>query len=118
MSDTDLMYRMLRQAGPRGCHTLDLRREGVSGNPSQRAADIEAKYGVTVDREWENRGRRRGKRFRLSSGVESDTGQRKARKSQGTLDSGVAASSPPPASEAPPELIHTPSAYDPYGEWA
>lgn len=65
MSDTDRMYRLLRERGARGVHTHELRTMGYSGNPSQRAADIEAKYGVTVERERERRNDRNGSRYRL-----------------------------------------------------
>lgn len=65
MSDTERMYKLLKERGPRGAHTHELRSMGYSGNPSQRVADIEAKYGVTVQRERESRNGRQGSRYRL-----------------------------------------------------
>lgn len=65
MSDTDRLYRLLKREGSRGVHTHDLRREGISGNPSQRATDVEQKYGVKVARPREFRGGRNGSRFKL-----------------------------------------------------
>lgn len=67
MTDTDRLYRVLREAGPRGQHTFDLRRMGF-GNPSQRANEIEDKYGVKVDRPTERRNGRNGARFTLNVG--------------------------------------------------
>jgi hypothetical protein len=78
VSGTDAIYRLLQREGSRGVHTLDLRREGFSGNPSQRATDIEKKYGVRVDRQIEYRGKKRGSRFRLVGvGVGQGQGSRK-----------------------------------------
>lgn len=71
MSDTERMYKLLKERGPRGAHTHELRSMGYSGNPSQRVADIEAKYGVTVQRERETRNGRQGSRYRLQEGRRS-----------------------------------------------
>lgn len=74
MSDTDRMYRLLCER-PNGVHTHDLRKMGYSGNPSQRATDIERKYGVPVQRERERRNGRNGSRFKLAGvGAGSDSG--------------------------------------------
>lgn len=89
MSDTDRMYRLLCER-PGGVHTHDLRKMGYSGNPSQRATDIERKYGVTVQRERERRNGRNGSRFKIAGvGAGSALGSRSRRSSQGaSVDSG------------------------------
>jgi hypothetical protein len=65
VSDADAIYRLLKREGSRGVHTLDLRRQGYSGNPSQRKADIEEKYGVQIESVREPRDGRNGSRYRL-----------------------------------------------------
>lgn len=64
VSDAERMLRLLRTAGSLGVHSHDLRRRGITGNPSQRAADLEAK-GHSIERVRENRGRRPGTRYTL-----------------------------------------------------
>lgn len=66
MTDCDRMLDELAKAGPAGVHSHDLRRMGISGNPSQRAADLEAK-GHKLRRVRENRGKRPGVRYFLVS---------------------------------------------------
>lgn len=71
-SDTAFLLDLLRERGAAGIHTSELRRMGASGNPSQRAADCERIYGVTIRRETEwwtdARGKRRnGSRYTLIS---------------------------------------------------
>ena len=66
-TDRQRMLELLREAGDRGVHTHDLRRLGVSGNPSQRATDLEQLDGCMIRRVRERRGRRPGSRFFLVS---------------------------------------------------
>jgi hypothetical protein len=73
VTDAQRMLVLLRRAGSLGLHTHDLRAAGVSGNPSQRAADLEAK-GHRIRRVRENRGKRPGSRFFLEpAGIGSST---------------------------------------------
>jgi hypothetical protein len=95
MSDTDRLYRLLKREGSRGVHTLDLRREQISGNPSQRATDIEKKYGVQIERERERRGDRNGSRYKLI-GLGAGT-------SQGAPSSAQSGQSSRPSSESEPQ---------------
>lgn len=63
-TDTDKLVELLLQ-NPSGVHTHDLRRRGISGNPSQRATDAEEKYGIKIERTRESRNGRPGSRFTL-----------------------------------------------------
>lgn len=52
MTDTDRMIALLRERGARGAHTSELRRLGISGNPSQRRKDAIAQgYEISSERE-------------------------------------------------------------------
>lgn len=65
MSQRDDVLRMLRDAGPAGVHTTDLRRAYV-GNPSQRVADLEERgYIISHERERSPYGTSMGTRYRL-----------------------------------------------------
>jgi hypothetical protein len=64
LNDTRLMWKLMNEAGTAGKHSHDLRREGVTGNPSQRAKDITSK-GFPVYTVAERRGRRPGSRYWL-----------------------------------------------------
>jgi hypothetical protein len=75
MSDTQRLYELL-QAHPEGVHTHDLRRRGISGNPSQRASDAEELYGVQIERITEFRNGRNGKRFKLVDAEREAEGSR------------------------------------------
>lgn len=67
MSDKLRMLALLEEAGSRGIHTHDVRKLGVSGNPSERRRELlEDGYGIKVVRE--NRGKRPGARYILGSG--------------------------------------------------
>lgn len=71
LTDARRMYVLLRDAGAEGVHSHDLRRQGVSGNPSQRAKDIVSK-GVAVSVRRENVGRRPGARYWLAEHAPQD----------------------------------------------
>lgn len=75
MTDCERFLAALREAGPQGLHSHDARRQGLSGNPSQRAADLEAK-GYAIRRQRENRGKRPGVRFFLVGSVGIGAGNR------------------------------------------
>lgn len=119
MSDTDRMYRLLKREGPRGVHTLDLRRQGYSGNPSQRKADIEKKYGVRIDAKRETKDGRNGSRYRLqgvgvSAGMGPTEGTRPCGGRSG-FDSQRASVDPgSPEVATLPGFEATPTAYDPW----
>ncbi|PTL55778.1 helix-turn-helix domain-containing protein [Paraconexibacter algicola] len=66
MSQRDDVLRALRDAGPRGVHTFELRAAYI-GNPSQRIAELE-EIGHTISRTPEAlNGKARGTRYRLVS---------------------------------------------------
>lgn len=71
LTDARRMWVLLRDAGRQGVHSHDLRRMGVSGNPSQRAKDI-ASHGVELAVRRENVGRRPGARYWLAEFAPSD----------------------------------------------
>lgn len=78
ISDKEKLLALLRERGPEGIHTSELRRRGVSGNPSARREDLIADgYSIRSERE-SYRGRdgktRPGARFTLDAGLASDTG--------------------------------------------
>jgi hypothetical protein len=60
------MWVLLRDAGESGCHSHDLRAQGISGNPSQRAKDI-VSYGQAVWTAREARNGRPGSRYWLAA---------------------------------------------------
>lgn len=70
MTQRERVLQMLRQAGSRGIHTFELRREFV-GNPSQRIAELEAEgHRITHTRERLH-GDAVGTRYRLVSEQEN-----------------------------------------------
>jgi hypothetical protein len=71
VSDTDRTLEALRRAGPAGVTTLELRRAGISGNPSQRRAELEER-GHVIDSEEERNGRRRWSRYVLTYDAERE----------------------------------------------
>lgn len=103
---------MLREAGPRGVHSLEIRRSGTSGNPSQRLREIAA-HGVEVRKRRESIGRRPGIRAWLAEYAPPDAERVNPDGSPGGL---VGASSP---DEAAPEVVlsWTRDYTDPDGEW-
>lgn len=111
MSDTDRVYRLLRERGARGVHTHELRTMGYSGNPSQRAADIEAKYGVEVQRERKSRNGRPGSVYRIV-GSSADPARRSSQEARGAGDN-------PHVSAASSEAVKrsVPSMFDPDVDW-
>jgi hypothetical protein len=62
---TTVLLNLLRERGPIGVHTYELRREHGIGNPSQRRADLE-KLGHRITRNREHHGRTPGSRYRLT----------------------------------------------------
>lgn len=65
LTDARKMWTLLRDAGETGCHSHDLRRQGITGNPSQRAKDIASK-GVAIWTAREPRNGRPGSRWWLA----------------------------------------------------
>lgn len=65
LTDARKMYVLLREAGPTGVHSHDLRSSGTTGQPSQRAKDI-ASNGVPLATKREARGKRPGSRYWLA----------------------------------------------------
>lgn len=99
MSDRLRVLDALREAEDGGVHSHDIRVRGLSGNPSQRIAELEAEgHEITIIRE--NRGKRPGARYFLTkflrdTGVAALGGPPSGRRS----DSGAAASGPTQARE-------------------
>lgn len=50
MSDRDRFLAALEEAGPAGLHSHDARRQGLTGHPSERAAELE-RMGYSIRRE-------------------------------------------------------------------
>jgi hypothetical protein len=71
MSDTDRLRILLGAAGTLGVHSHEIRREGISGNPSQRAKDLVTR-GIEVSKRRENVGRRQGIRYWLAEHAPPD----------------------------------------------
>lgn len=65
LSDSRRMWKLLNAAGADGMHSHELRRQGITGNPSQRAKDIVSR-GVAVWTARENVGKRPGSRYWLA----------------------------------------------------
>lgn len=124
MTDRDRVLARLREAGSRGVHSHDLRREGYTGNPSQRCNEL-ADEGHTIRRVREARNGRPGVRFILDAGVPL-TPERSVkpvpseRESQHSSHPAEATSSGHllPAPETRSARVSTPSAYDPWSEAA
>lgn len=71
MSQRDRVLKMLRTAGARGVHTVDLRKAYVA-NPSQRIAELEAEgHTITHARERSPYGDSNGCRYTLSEAAGS-----------------------------------------------
>lgn len=70
-TDCERMLALLREAEMYGVHSHEIRRKGISGNPSQRIAELRAK-GYNIESKRENRGKRPGTRYilRQSENVE------------------------------------------------
>ncbi len=69
LADTAKVLIALR-AHPEGVHSHALRRIGITGNPSQRVAELEAE-GFEIEHRRENRGKRPGMRYVLVRDVET-----------------------------------------------
>lgn len=64
MSDRQRMLDLLRERGFCGVTTFELRRMGISGNPSQRRAELE-ELGYRIDVKPHREGRRNGRLYVL-----------------------------------------------------
>lgn len=69
-TDCERVLLALRAMGPKGIHSRELRTRHITGNPSQRIADLEAK-GYVINHEREHIGKRPGTRYRLVSEPET-----------------------------------------------
>lgn len=65
LTDSRKMYVLLRDSGIKGMHSHELRRAGITGNPSQRAKDIASK-GVELWTCREAKNGRPGSRYWLA----------------------------------------------------
>lgn len=73
MSDRERLLEALRAAGDRGIHTFEIRKGGISGNPSERRRELLALgYGIRAEREKMNG--RWGKRFFLEHDAAAGAG--------------------------------------------
>lgn len=63
-TDCERLANFLRVRGPAGGHSHEIRRLAISGNPSQRVADLEAQ-GFVIEHQREFKGRRPGMRYVL-----------------------------------------------------
>ena len=63
-TDTARLLTALRARGPVGIHSHEIRRLGISGNPSQRVKELE-EDGHQIEHRREHKGRRPGVRYRL-----------------------------------------------------
>jgi hypothetical protein len=74
VTDCDRLLAALKAAGPRGLHSHDIRRQGLSGNPSQRVTELQAR-GFAVSSTRENRGKRPGARYIYNGTAGVDAGK-------------------------------------------
>jgi hypothetical protein len=72
LTDNQRILVALEEAGPTGLHSHDLRRQGYSGNPSQRCKDLVSK-GYEISTRREPVGRRPGSRFWLTHYAPANT---------------------------------------------
>jgi len=63
-TDCERVLAVLRARGKSGIHSHEIRKLGLSGNPSQRVRELEAQ-GFEISHEREHKGRRPGIRYRL-----------------------------------------------------
>jgi hypothetical protein len=66
VTDRDRLLALLRARGDRGVTTFEIRRRGISGNPSQRKADLE-ELGYLITVKPYSEGKRHGCRYTLVS---------------------------------------------------
>lgn len=69
-TDTQRLLIALQARGPKGIYSHEIRKLGISGNPSQRVADLEA-LGYEIDHRREHKGRRPGVRYTLTAEPQS-----------------------------------------------
>lgn len=74
MTNRELVYQALLEAGPAGVHSLDIRRHGLSGNPSERIRELRAR-GHAITATPEHRGKVNGTRYTLDAGADVATPQ-------------------------------------------
>jgi len=122
VSDRERVLAALRLAGSRGLHSHSIRRQGLSGHPSERCKELE-RQGYSIRREREYVNGRNGTRFFLegeppkagvgiSVGVPSPQGMVEAPSlpACADADSGESASGAVgTASDAPPRLFTPPA---------
>lgn len=102
MSDRDRMLALLKERGATGVTTFELRRSGVSGNPSQRKAELEER-GHRIAVEPYTEGRRRGRRYILIS--EHQTGGSKPGERTPARSSGASPAAADLAFEDQPRVV-------------
>lgn len=104
MSDTDRFVAFLAERRAEGLHSGEIRRLGISGNPSQRAKDA-VDQGTGIFKARENVGRRQGVRFWLAQYAPDFAvpvaPNRPSEPSSATNEGTDAEAAPPDASDAP-----------------
>lgn len=114
MSDIQRVLKAAQDAGSKGIFSLDMRREGLTGDPSRRICDLEEK-GFSFSKTREKQGERFGVRYVLLENVESsagswENGHRGSYAPKDRLDASVALGAPQPepaqdiASEGRPKV--------------
>lgn len=76
-TDCDLIALALKVAGPKGLHSHTIRRRGLSGHPSERIRELQAR-GYEIDHVREFKGHRPGVRYVLVSEPGSAVNEAKA----------------------------------------
>lgn len=115
MTDLQRMLALLRERGERGAHTSEIRKLGISGNPSQRRIEaLDLGFDISSEREsyTDLAGKTRpGARFVLLGEPESDAGcggdTRSEAKPSPSLGSAPVAAAPS-AEPEPPSLFAAP----------
>jgi len=64
MTDNERLLTAPRARGPVGIHSHEIRKLGISGNPSQRISELE-EAGYSIEHKREHKGRRPGVRYTL-----------------------------------------------------
>lgn len=118
MSDCERLLALLEERAERGVHSHEIRRMAISGHPSQRAKELEAK-GYPIRREREFVGNRPGVRFYLEesagvgAGVPSPQGRASVDPGEGSSGASMptgakAPKGPMPASPEKPARLFPP----------